>query len=122
MWQVLYRNSLIKKKYRCKSYASKEICVWKESGRKKLQYKTHFYMDLGWRDKVCRRFWRQSMKESSYFIDNDFYFNGFLHPHVERCILNEFRKVFRIFSKALSLFPVIDFRPDNVHCNDWQTD
>ena len=31
-------------------------------------------------------------------------------------------KVYRFFDKAvLSMLPLIDFKPDIIHCHDWQT-
>ena len=53
-----------------------------------------------------------------YFIDNEFYFNG-LTPYGDAKWDIE---KFCYFSKAaLSVLPVIGFRPDIVHCHDWQT-
>ena len=53
-----------------------------------------------------------------YFIDNEFYFSGF-KPYGD--IRFDVEK-FAYFSKAvLSALPVIDFRPDIIHCHDWQT-
>ena len=53
-----------------------------------------------------------------YFIDNEYYFNGFkpygyIHEDIEK---------FAFFSKAsLSALPLINFKPDIIHCHDWQT-
>ena len=53
------------------------------------------------------------------FIDNEKFFNGF-KPYGDN-IVEEISK-FVFFSKAaLSILPVIDFRPDVIHCHDWQT-
>ncbi len=54
-----------------------------------------------------------------YFIDNEMFFNGF-RPYSDNALF-EIEK-FAFFSKAaLSILPVIDFRPDVIHCHDWQT-
>lgn len=54
-----------------------------------------------------------------YFIDNEMFFNGF-KPYSDNALF-EIEK-FAFFSKAaLSILPVIDFRPDVIHCHDWQT-
>lgn len=53
-----------------------------------------------------------------YFVDNEFYFAG------DRPYNNIYEDVekFAFFSKAvLEALPVIDFAPDVIHCNDWQT-
>ena len=53
-----------------------------------------------------------------YFIDNEFYFAGpkpygYIHEDIEK---------FAFFSKAaLSAMPLLGFKPDIVHCHDWQT-
>ena len=53
-----------------------------------------------------------------YFIDNEFYFNGYkpygyIHQDIEK---------FGFFCKAsLSAIPLTGFKPDIVHCHDWQT-
>ena len=53
-----------------------------------------------------------------YFIDNEFYFAGpkpygYIHEDIEK---------FAFFSKAaLSAMPLLCFKPDIVHCHDWQT-
>jgi starch synthase len=53
-----------------------------------------------------------------YFIDNEYYFTG-EKPYGD--ILWDIEK-YIYFSKALlSALPVIDFRPDVIHCHDWQT-
>ena len=53
-----------------------------------------------------------------YFIDNEYYFAGDSPYHN---IYEDVEK-FAYFSKAvLDALPVIDFRPDILHCHDWQT-
>ena len=53
-----------------------------------------------------------------YFIDNLFYFGG-EKPYGD--IRGDVEK-FTFFSKAvLSVLKTIDFRPDLIHCHDWQT-
>jgi starch synthase len=53
-----------------------------------------------------------------YFIDNEFYFDGYkpygyIHQDIEK---------FGFFCKAsLSAIPLTGFKPDIVHCHDWQT-
>lgn len=53
-----------------------------------------------------------------YFIDNLSYFDCFYPYSDTRWDIEKFT----FFSKAvLSMLPVIDFKPDIIHCNDWQT-
>lgn len=83
-----------------------------------MQYLTHFYMDMAWRSQYVGILTCVLDGITFYFIDNEFYFNGdrpygAIHEDIEK---------FAFFSKAcLSALPAIDFRPDIIHCHDWQT-
>lgn len=83
-----------------------------------MELRTNFYMDLGWRNLYVGIF---EMKYSGiifYFIDNEYYFAG-NKPYGN--IYEDIEK-FAYFSKAcLSALPLIDFKPDIIHCHDWQT-
>ena len=56
-----------KEKYDVRVMLPKYMCM-KEYWKDKLQYMTHFYMDLGMAETVCREFWRQSMKELHFIL------------------------------------------------------
>ena len=89
-----------------------------EEYKDKLQYVTHFYMNLAWRNQYVGILEYQYEGVIFYFIDNEYYFNGYtpygnIYEDVEK---------FAFFSKAcLSALPLIGFRPDIIHCHDWQT-
>ena len=52
-----------------------------------------------------------------YFIDNEQYFGGSV-PYYD--LFQDIER-FAFFSKAaLSILPVVDFKPDIIHCHDWQ--
>ncbi len=52
-----------------------------------------------------------------YFIDNEQYFGGDV-PYYD--LFQDIER-FAYFSKAaLSILPVVDFKPDIIHCHDWQ--
>ena len=88
---------------------------WKE----KLQYKTHFYMDFYWKDRYVGILETELDGVKFYFIDNEDYFSGD-KPYTSNGIWDIER--FAFFSKAvLCILPVIDFKPDVIHCHDWQT-
>lgn len=87
--------------------------------QEKLTYKAHFYMDFHWKDEYVGILETEIDGIKYYFIDNESYFSGF-KPYGDNA-LYEIQK-FAFFSKAvLSALPVIDFRPDVIHCHDWQT-
>ncbi len=83
-----------------------------------MEYVTHFYLELAWRKQYVGIFKMEYNGVIIYFLDNEFYFNGD-KPYGE--IYQDIEK-FAFFDKAaLSTLPVIDFRPDIIHCHDWQT-
>jgi len=85
----------------------------------KLKYVTHFYMDFHWKNEYVGVLEAEVDGIHYYFIDNEMYFGGF-KPYGDNA-LYEIEK-YAYFSKAaLSILPVIDFRPDIIHCHDWQT-
>lgn len=83
-----------------------------------IRYKTHFGMDIAWRRQYVGILEAEYDGIKYYFIDNEYYFGG-LKPYGD--IYQDIEK-FAFFSKALlSILPTIDFRPDIIHCHDWQT-
>ena len=95
----------------------KYLCM-REDLKSRLNYVTHFYMDLGWRSQYVGVLEMVYDGIQFYFIDNEYYFSGF-KPYGN--IYEDIEK-FAFFSKAaLSALPVIGFRPDIIHCHDWQT-
>lgn len=85
----------------------------------KMTYKTHFYMDFNWKNEYVGIMEAEVDGVTYYFIDNEMMFSGF-RPYSDN-VLDEITK-FSFFSKAaLSALPLIDFRPDIIHCHDWQT-
>ena len=106
-----------KENYEVRVMLPKYMCI-KEEWRSKLEYVTHFYMDWNWRSEYVGVLRLEHEGVTFYFIDNEGYFNGFA-PYGE--IFGDVEK-FAFFSKAvLSTLPLIDYRPDIIHCHDWQT-
>ncbi len=106
-----------KEKYDVRVMLPKYMCM-SEEWKDKLNYRTHFYMDLNWRKQYVGILELRYEGIWYYFIDNEYYFNG---PSPYGDIYLDIEK-FAFFSKAvLSALPVIDFRPDIIHCHDWQT-
>lgn len=95
----------------------KYMCM-KEEYKNQLNYVTHFYMDMGWRNQYVGVLEMIYDGIHFYFIDNEYYFAG-MKPYGN--IYEDIEK-FAFFSKAaLSVLPDIGFRPDIIHCHDWQT-
>ncbi|MFV0527369.1 MAG: glycogen synthase GlgA [Lachnospiraceae bacterium] len=95
----------------------KYVCmksVWRDS----LEYKEHFYMELGGKNCYVGIMELEYEGVHFYFIDNEYYFSGDAPYDGGLWDLEKFA----FFSKAvLSILPIIDFRPDIIHCHDWQT-
>lgn len=105
-----------KKEYDVRVMLPKYLCM-KEEWKDKLVYKTHFYMDLNWRTQYVGVLTYELDGILFYFIDNEYYFTG-AQPYGDTYWDIE---KFAFFSKAvLSALPLIDFRPDIIHCHDWQ--
>ncbi|QHQ62742.1 glycogen synthase GlgA [Anaerocolumna sedimenticola] len=89
-----------------------------ENLKEKMIYKTNFYMDLSWRNQYVGLFELEYAGIIFYFIDNEFYFTGNT-PYGN--IYEDIEK-FAFYCKAcLSALPILDFKPDIIHCHDWQT-
>ena len=95
----------------------KYACM-KQEWKDKMEYVTHFYMDLGYKNCYVGILQMEYDGIKFYFIDNEYYFSG---PKPYDSAPWDLEK-FAFFSKAvLSVLPVIGFRPDIIHCHDWQT-
>ncbi len=83
----------------------------------KMEYIGYVYVELSWRHQYCAVLKLEHEGVTSYFIDNEYYFNrDALYGHFDEA------EQFAFFSKALlKVLPLIDFKPDIIHCNDWQT-
>ena len=90
-----------------------------EEIRDSLVFKCHFYMDFHWKKEYVGVLEAVHDGVTYYFVDCEDYFSGW-SPYSGDVIF-EIEK-FSFFAKAaLSILPVVDFRPDVIHCHDWQT-
>lgn len=85
--------------------------------RAHLTFKGNFNVVVGWRNQYCGLFSYKHKNVTFYFIDNEYYFkrNGLygFYDDGER---------FAFFSRAvLESMAFLDFYPNVMHCNDWQT-
>lgn len=89
----------------------------KQELRDTLNFITNFTVPVAWRHQYCGLFWARWNGCTYYFIDNEYYFKrdglyGY-YDDAER---------FAFFSRAiLEMLPYIDFHPDIINSNDWQT-
>ena len=86
---------------------------WKD----KMTYVTSFYMDFNWSSCYVGIMTCEYEGVTVYFIDNQDYFTSD-RPYLD---MPYDLGRFAFFSKALlSALPTIGFRPDVIHCHDWQ--
>ncbi len=81
------------------------------------EYLGNIFIRVGWRNQYCGVFKCVCGGITYYLVDNEFYFKR------DR-IYGEYDdgERFAFFSRAvLDLLPLIDFKPDILHCNDWHT-
>ncbi len=82
-----------------------------------MKFITNISVPVAWRRQYCGIFEAKAGGVIYYLLDNQYYFKrdslyGF-YDDAER---------FAFFSRAiLEILPHIDFKPDIIHCNDWQT-
>ncbi len=85
--------------------------------RNTMKFVTSFYVPVAWRNQYCGVFECNMNGVKYYFLDNEYYFKrtglyGF-YDDAER---------FSFFSRAvLEMLGRIDFRPQIIHVNDWQS-
>ena len=82
-----------------------------------LRFVTSFSVPVSWRRQYCGVFETRYNGVVYYFIDNQYYFKRQgLYGHYDDA------ERFAFFSRAvLEMLPHVDFKPDIIHCNDWQT-
>jgi starch synthase len=89
----------------------------KQELRDTMKFITNISVPVAWRRQYCGIFEAKYGGVTYYLLDNEYYFKreglyGY-YDDAER---------FAFFSRAiLEIIPHIDFKPDVIHCNDWQT-
>lgn len=91
-------------------------CVSEEL-RGKMNFLCSITVPVSWRRQYCGIFEAHVDGVIYYLLDNQYYFKrDGLYGHYDDA------ERFAFFSRAvLEIIPHIDFKPDVIHCNDWQT-
>ncbi len=85
--------------------------------KSQMEFIDNFYVTISWRKTYCGVFRSKVGKVTYYFIDNEQYFS-------RQQIYGEYddSERFAFFSKAvLDVLNLINYFPDVIHVNDWQT-
>ena len=89
-----------------------------EKYTKDMKLECEFEVELCWRKQYCgiKSYVYQGV--TFYFVDNNYYFG---RPYIYGLGSDEYER-FGFFSRAvIDALVHLDFRPDVVHCHDWQT-
>lgn len=88
-----------------------------EEFREQMEFVMYTYVFLAWRRQYCGLLALERDGVTYYFIDNEYYFKRSApYGHYDD------GERFGFFSKAVyQLLPLLDWTPDVVHCNDWQS-
>ena len=106
-----------KKEYDVRVIIPKYACM-ADKYTKNLRYITNFHIQMNTGSQYVGLFETEYDGIKIYFIDSEYYFGG-MTPYGD---MGYDIPKFAFFSKAvLSSLPVLDFRPDILHCHDWQT-
>lgn len=89
----------------------------KQEYKDNMRFITHISVPVAWRRQYCGIFEAKAGGVIYYLLDNQYYFKRDTiygqYDDAER---------FAFFSRAvLEMIPYIDWKPDVIHCNDWQT-
>ena len=111
-------KALDKQYYDIRVVLPKYACM-KEEMKNRMEFVLNFYMDFDWQQMYVGVLKAEENGITYYFIDNESLFST---PSIyTNDALFEIKR-YAFFSKAvLSILPLIDFKPDVIHCHDWQT-
>ncbi len=85
--------------------------------RSKMNFITSIMVPVSWRMQYCGIFEAEANGVTYYLLDNEYYFKrNTLYGHYDD------GERFAFFSRAvLEAIPHLGFKPDIIHCNDWQS-
>ncbi|MBR1877017.1 MAG: glycogen synthase, partial [Lachnospiraceae bacterium] len=95
----------------------KYMCMHQDK-KDMMEYVDHFYMDFAGKSTYVGILKAEYNGIQFYFIDNEYYFSGDT-PYGD--IRFDLEKFIFFDKAALSALPIIGFKPDIIHCHDWQT-
>ena len=106
-----------KDKYDVRVIMPKYTCI-KDALKEKMEYVTHFISGFNFREQYAGLLKAELDGVTFYFVDNEFYFSGG-RPYDGG--LKDIEK-YAFFSKmVLSMIPHMGWKPDIIHCHDWQS-
>ncbi len=91
--------------------------IVKQEFRAGMKFIKSITVPVAWRNQYCGIYEAKVGRVTYYLLDNEYYFKrGALYGFYDDA------ERFTFFSRAvLEMLKFIDFKPDIIHCNDWQT-
>lgn len=89
----------------------------KQEYKDQMKFVTSISVPVSWRRQYCGIFEAKANGVIYYFLDNQYYFKrDGIYGHYDDA------ERFAFFARAaLEIIPAIDWKPDVIHCNDWQS-
>lgn len=89
----------------------------KQEYKDEMKFITSISVPVSWRRQYCGIFEAKCNGVIFYFLDNQYYFKrDGIYGHYDDA------ERFAFFSRAvLEIIPHLDWKPDIIHCNDWQS-
>ena len=89
----------------------------KQEYKDEMKFITSISVPVSWRRQYCGIFEAKRNGVIFYFLDNQYYFKrDGIYGHYDDA------ERFAFFSRAvLEIIPHLDWKPDIIHCNDWQS-
>lgn len=89
----------------------------KQEYKDKMKFITSISVPVSWRRQYCGIFEAKHNGVIYYFLDNQYYFKrDGIYGHYDDA------ERFAFFARAvLEIIPHLDWKPDIIHCNDWQS-
>ncbi|WP_099204439.1 glycogen synthase GlgA [Scatolibacter rhodanostii] len=110
-------KALVSKKVSCRVVLPLYDSISQEM-KDKMKFVTSISVPVAWRRQYCGVYEARVGDVIYYLIDNQYYFKrtGGIYGHFDDA------ERFAFFSRAiLEMLPYVDFKPDVIHANDWQT-
>lgn len=85
--------------------------------REQMTFVKYFYVRVSWRSVYCGLYTLDMNGVTYYFVDNEYYFKrSGVYGHYDDA------ERYAFFCRAVMDVPAqLDYYPDIIHCNDWQT-
>ncbi|AKL96823.1 glycogen synthase GlgA [Clostridium aceticum] len=89
--------------------------------KKQMKWIKSIHVPVGWRNQFCGIEMLEYRGIIFYFVDNEYYFKREGQPYEYYGHYDDAERYAFFCKSILAILPHIDFKPDIIHCHDWQT-